>query len=88
MPSSHPRIFLIAILLGAGFIAGYLITEGWWGTRDRTPLAQICARVDYVNSLQEEIPAERQSSEEMRNQFAMLVEQCRAAMRGRAEQND
>jgi hypothetical protein len=57
MFSSRPEILLAAVLLGAGFVAGYLIAEGWWGVRDTTaPLAQICARVDYVNSLQEELP--------------------------------
>jgi hypothetical protein len=75
MFSSRPQISLAAVLLGAGFVAGYLIAEGWWGVRDTTaPLAQICARVDYVNSLQEELPAQWAASEEVRNEFAMLVQ--------------
>ena len=89
MFSSRSHILLATVLLGAGFVAGYLIAEGWWGVRDTTvPLAQICARVDYVNSLQEELPAQRAASEEVRNEFAMLVEQCRAALRDRAKEND
>jgi hypothetical protein len=43
-----------AFLLGLCALAGYLIAGWWWGTRDTTPLARICARVDYVNGLQEE----------------------------------
>jgi hypothetical protein len=36
------------------FVAGYFVT-GWWSRRDTSPLAQICARVDYVNCLQENL---------------------------------
>ena len=55
-----------------------------WGARDRardtTPLAQICARVDYVNSLQENLEGQAAASEEVRAEFKTLVEQCRAAL--------
>jgi hypothetical protein len=61
----------------------------WWsGTRDTTPLAQICARVDYVGGLQQELKGQRAASEEVRDEFKALVEQCRAALRNRADAND
>ena len=34
--------------------------------RARTPLEQICARGDHVNSLQEELPEQKAASEEVR----------------------
>ena len=30
-----------------------------WGARDATPLAQIRARVDYIASLQEQLPEQQ-----------------------------
>jgi hypothetical protein len=40
------RVVIQVVLLGACFVAGYLVA-GWWSrTRDTPPLAQICARVD------------------------------------------
>ena len=51
---------------------------GWWsGTRNLGPLEQICARVDYVNSLQENPEGRQAASEEVRSEFKALVEQCR-----------
>jgi hypothetical protein len=36
-------------------VAGYL-AAGWWaGSRDTTPLARICGRVDYISGLQQEL---------------------------------
>jgi hypothetical protein len=60
--SSRARIVLVVVLTGAGVVAGYFMAERWWGARERTPLAQICARVDYVNSLQQELPEQRAPS--------------------------
>jgi hypothetical protein len=34
------------------FVAGYFLAGLWASSRDTSPLAQICARVDYVNGLQ------------------------------------
>jgi hypothetical protein len=51
-----------------------------------SPLAQICARVDYVNSLQEH--HKDGASEEVQAELNALVEQCRTALRNRAEEND
>ena len=70
------------------FVAGYLLA-GWWSSpRDTSPLAQICARVDYVNGLQENLKGEEAASEEVRAEFNALVEQCRTALRNRADEND
>ena len=53
-----------------------------------SPLAQICARVDYVNGLQENLKGQEAASEEVRAEFQKLLEQCRTALRDRAEEND
>jgi len=40
------------VALAFCFVAGYLLAGWWWSSaRDRSPIAQICARVDYVNGL-------------------------------------
>ena len=40
------------VALAFCFVAGYFLA-GWWSSaRDTNLLAQICARVDYVNGLQ------------------------------------
>ena len=52
------------------------------------PLAQICARVDYVNGLQENLKGQDPASEEVSVGLKALVEQCRTALRDRAEEND
>jgi hypothetical protein len=82
------RLLVPAVLLGACFIAGYLVAEWWWGTRDTTALAQICARIDYVNGLQEGLQGQMGASPEVRDEFKALVEQCRSALRSRSEEND
>jgi hypothetical protein len=56
--------------------------------RDASPLAQICARVDYVNGLQENLKGQEAASDEVRAEFRALVEQCRTALRDYAEEND
>src|SRR5258705_5128995 len=38
----------------------------WSSARDTSPLAQICARVDYVNGLQENLKGQEAASEEVR----------------------
>jgi hypothetical protein len=76
------------ILLVLCFAAGYLFAAWLSGARDTTPLARICSRVDYVNGLQEQLEGRRAASEEVREQFKALVEECRAALSSRAEEND
>jgi hypothetical protein len=56
--------------------------------RDTTALARICSRVDYVNGLQEQLEGQQATSEEVREQFQALVEECRAALTSRAEENE
>jgi hypothetical protein len=49
---------------------------------------QICPRVDYINGLQEHLEGQQAANEEVREQFTALVEECRAALRNRGEEND
>ena len=70
------------------FVAGYLLAGSWSDANDTTPLEQICARVDHVNSLQEELPEQQAASEEVRHQLEALVEQCQSALSDRAEEED
>jgi hypothetical protein len=60
----------------------------WWHARDSNRLAQICARVDYVNSLQENLKGPDAASEQVESELKALVEQCRTALRDSAEEND
>jgi hypothetical protein len=68
------------ILLVLCFAAGYLFAAWLSGARDTRPLTRICSRVDYVNGLQEQLEGQRAASEEVREQFKALVEECRAAL--------
>ena len=71
------------------FVAGYLLAGLWSSARDTSPLAQICARVDYVNGLQENLKGGQDAaSDEVGAELKALVEQCRTALRNRAEEND
>jgi hypothetical protein len=82
------RRVVAVIALAFCFIAGYFLAGLWSSARDTSPLAQICARVDYVNGLQESLKGQDAASDEVRNEFKALVEQCRTALRNRAEEND
>jgi len=68
------------LALAACFVAGYLFADWLSEGRDQTPLEQICARVDHVDSLQENLTGQEAASEEARAEFKTLVEQCRAAL--------
>ena len=75
------------VALAFCFVAGYLLAGWWWSSaRDTSPLAQICARVDYVNGLQETLGVS--ASEEVRTEIKALAEECRTALRNRADEND
>jgi hypothetical protein len=76
------------VALAFCFVAGYFLAGLWSSARHTSPLAQICARVDYVNSLQENLKGQDAASDEVRAEFRALVEQCRTALRDRAEEND
>jgi hypothetical protein len=75
-------------LLVLCFAAGYLLAGWLSGVHDTTPLGRICLRVDYVNGLQKELEGQRAASEDVREQFKALVEECRAALASRAAEND
>jgi hypothetical protein len=78
---------LVALVaLAFCFVAGYLLAGLWSSARDTSPLAQICARVDYVNGLQETL--KDSASVEVQTEIKALVEQCRTALRDRADEND
>ena len=74
------------VALAFCFVAGYLLAGLWSSARDTTPLAQICARVDYVDGLQETL--KDSASVEVQTEIKALVEQCRTALRNRADEND
>src|SRR6266403_5147112 len=84
----NPEMSRLGVLaaLAVCFVAGYFVAGLWSSPRDTSSLAQICARVDYVSSLQENL--KDAASEEMRTELDTLVEQCRTALRDRAEEND
>ena len=75
------------VALALCFVAGYFLAVWWSSARDTNFLAQICARVDYVNSLQENLKGDA-ASEDVRGELKRLVEQCRTALRDRAEESD
>ena len=67
------------------FVAGYLLAGSWSDANHTTPLEQICARVDHVNSLEEDFPEQR--DEEVRHQLEALENQCQSALSDRAEED-
>jgi hypothetical protein len=79
-----PRLVAF-VALASCFVAGYFVAD-LWSKRDTSPLAQICARVDYVNGLQENFKGT--ASEEAQAELKALAEPCRTAMRNRADEND
>jgi len=78
----------ILAALAVCFVAGYFVAGLWSNGRDTSPLAQICARVDYVSSLQDNLKGQDAASEDVRLELKRLVEQCRTALRDRAEESD
>ena len=83
------RVFAGAFIL-LSLVAGYLLA-GWWygfGAQDVTHLEQICARVDRLDSLLDGLPDQHAPPEEIRNEFAMLVQQCDEAVGNSFEQNE
>jgi hypothetical protein len=44
----------------------------WSSARDKSPLAEICARVDYLNGSQENLKGQEAASEEVRAEFRAL----------------
>ena len=68
--------------------AGYLLAGFLSSNRDKAALAQICARVDYVNSLHENLKGQDAAGDDLGGELKRLVEQCRTALRDRAEEAD
>ena len=72
------------VALAVCFVAGYLMANWWWtGASDTRPLAQICARIDYVDGL---LGGPEEVSKRVRDEFEALVEQCRAALEDRTKE--
>jgi hypothetical protein len=87
------------LLIALSVVAGYVFASLVLGPSNSTSLARICARIDYVDELQEALEGKQQTSiekprsavstsEEVRNEFRMLVAECRAALRERAKESD
>jgi hypothetical protein len=88
MSSLRPSRLVQALMFAVCFVAGYSVA-GWWpGEDDTTPLQEICARIDYVNGLQEKLKGQEAASEEIQAEFKKLIEQCRIVLTDRAEEND
>jgi hypothetical protein len=84
--SRYVRWGLQVIVLGLFFAAGYL-TAAWWAlARDATPLERVCARVDYLAGLQQEIDTQALNGES-RDELKLLVEECRNALAGRSDED-
>jgi hypothetical protein len=75
-----------AFLLALCVVAGYLMAL-WWSDIGNTAaqLAQICAQVEYIDSLQQGLKEQQAPSKLVRDEFRALVEQCRTALRRRGE---
>ena len=83
------RVFAGAFIL-LSLVAGYLLA-GWWygfGAQDVTHLEQICARVHRLDNLLDRLPDQHAPPEEIRSEFAMLVQQCDEALGNSFEQNE
>ena len=79
LPVSH---LVAGAFILLSLAAGYLLA-GWWygfGAQDVTPLEQICARVEHLGVLAEELHEQGAPTEEIRNEIAMLMEQCQEAL--------
>jgi hypothetical protein len=61
------------VALAFCFVAGYFLAGLWSSARDTSPLAQISARVDYVNGLQENLKGQEAASEEVRAEVKAFV---------------
>jgi len=81
---------LAGVFILLSLVAGYLLASWWhdFGAEDVTRLEQICARVEHVGSLLEELHEQGAATEEIRNELAMLMEQCQEALGNSIEQNE
>ena len=88
VPRLRVSRLVAGLLIALSVVAGYVLASWWFGAEDTTPLRQICARVDYLNSLEQALPEQPAVTEEMRNEFAMLVVQCREALGSPIDENE
>jgi hypothetical protein len=51
VPRLRVSRLVAGLLIALSVVAGYLLAGWWFGAQDNTPVRQICARVDYLNSL-------------------------------------
>ena len=81
---------LAGVFILLSLVVGYLVACWWYGfgAQDVTHLEQICARVDRLDSLLDGLPDQHAPPEEIRNQFAMLVQQGDEALGTSFEQNE
>jgi hypothetical protein len=81
---------MLRVLLQTSYSGSASLLDISWPADDRVhaPLARMCARVDYVNGLQQELEGQRATSQEVREEFAALVEVCREALKNRTDEND
>jgi hypothetical protein len=66
------------VALAFCFVAGYFLAGLWSSARDTTPLAKICARVDYLNGLQE---SQDTPGDDMRTQVKIALKKTTKASR-------
>jgi hypothetical protein len=66
---------MLRVLLQTSYSGSASLLDISWlaDGRVHAPLARICARVDYLNGLQQELEGERATSQEVREEFAALV---------------
>ena len=79
-------VLVVFLVLGAAGVYAF----GIWG-----PLAgrssgveQICSRVDYMEGLYRKIKASEGPFEQLGDEFATLMGQCRNALSGRTQENE
>ena len=85
---SRPLLLALfqTILLALCVVAGFLMAF-WWSDLGNTAgqLREICAQVEYIDSLQEDLKGQQHPAKQVRDEFRALVEQCRTALRRRGE---
>ena len=81
---SRPLLLALfqTILLALCVLAGFLIAF-WWLDMGNTAgqIRQICAQVEYIDSLQQDFKEQQPPNKQVRDEFRALVEQCRTALR-------
>lgn len=73
------RVSLLAAVgaLALCFFSGFFLAAWFWTSTRAPTVAQLCARVDYINGLQENLKGEEAASQEVQTEVKALAEQCR-----------